>query len=275
MPRNDSGQLEPGTVLAERYRVERFVAGGGMGLVYIAQDQRLADRRCAIKEVIDRFSNPEERARAIEYFHREADTLSQLKHPSIPAIFDRFGEGNCHYLVMDYVEGTNLEDELAATAGSVPESLVIEIARELSDVLIYLHGLHPPVIYRDMKPGNVILTPAGRAVLIDFGIARIFTPQGKATLIGTPGFAPPEQYTGHVDERSDVYGLAATLHYLLTGSDPEKQPPFSFLPVHSLKPDATPFLAQAIDKALAYKPEDRPQSAAACLQRNVFVWARP
>ena len=272
MPRNDSGQLEPGTVLAERYRVERFVAGGGMGLVYIAQDQRLADRRCAIKEVIDRFNNPEERARAIEYFHREADTLAQLKHPAIPAIVDRFGEGNCHYLVMDYVEGTNLEDELAAQGGSLPESRVIEIARELSDVLIYLHGLHPPVIYRDMKPGNVILTPAGRAVLIDFGIARIFTPQGKATLIGTPGFAPPEQYTGHVDERSDVYGLAATLHYLLTGSDPEKQPPFSFLPVHSLKPEATPFLAQAIDKALAYKPEDRPQSAAAF--KEMFLYGR-
>ncbi len=272
MPRNDSGQLESGTVLAGRYRVERFVAGGGMGLVYIAQDQRLAGRRCAIKEVIDRFSNPEERARAIEYFHREADTLSQLKHASIPAIFDRFGEGNCHYLVMDYVEGVNLEDELAAQGGSLPESRVIEIARELCDVLIYLHGFHPPIIYRDMKPGNVILTPAGRAMLIDFGIARIFTPRGKATLIGTPGFAPPEQYTGQVDERSDVYGLAATLHYLLTGRDPEKQPPFSFLPVHTLKPEAAPFFAQAIDKALAYKPEDRTQSAAAF--KEMFLYGR-
>ncbi len=263
MPRNDSGQLEPGSVLAGRYRIERFLAGGGMGLVYIAHDQRLADRRCAIKEIFDRFNNPEEREHAIEYFHREADTLAQLKHASIPAIVDRFGEGNCHYLVMDYVEGANLEDELAAHGGSLPESRVIEIARELCDVLIYLHGLHPPVIYRDMKPGNVILTPSGRAVLIDFGIARIFTPKGKATLIGTPGFAPPEQYTGQVDERSDIYGLAATLHYLLTGRDPEKQPPFSFVPVHSLKPEASPFLAQAIDKALSYKPEERPQTAAA------------
>ncbi|MGH7961708.1 MAG: serine/threonine protein kinase, partial [Candidatus Binatia bacterium] len=114
MSRNENGQLEPGTLLAGRYRIERFLAGGGMGLVYIAHDQRLANRRRAIKEIFDRFTNAEERARAIEYFHREADTLSQLKHPAIPAIFDRFGEGNCHYLVMDFIEGTNLEDMLAA-----------------------------------------------------------------------------------------------------------------------------------------------------------------
>jgi hypothetical protein len=241
-----------------------------MGRVYLARDQRLADRLCAIKEVFDRFNDAEERARAIEYFQREAGTLSQLKHPAIPTIVDRFGEGNCHYLVMDYIEGTNLEDEVAAQGGTLPESRVIEIARELCDVLTYLHSFHPPIIYRDMKPGNVILTPAGHAVLIDFGIARIFTPQGKATLIGTPGFAPPEQYAGQVDERSDLYGLAATLHYLLTGRDPEKHPPFSFPPVHTLRPETAPFLAQAIDKALAYKPEDRPQSVAAF--KDMFLY---
>jgi serine/threonine protein kinase len=204
MPRNESGQLEPGTLLAGRYRVERFLSGGGMGLVYIATDQRLTERRCAVKEIFDRFTNPEERTRAIEYFHREADTLAQLNHPAIPAIFDRFGEGNCHYLVMDFIEGTNLENELADQGGALPESRIIKIARELSDVLSYLHSFQPPIIYRDMKPGNVILAPSGRVVLIDFGIARIFTPQGKATLIGTPGFAPPEQYAGSVDQRSDI-----------------------------------------------------------------------
>jgi serine/threonine-protein kinase len=263
VPRNENGQLEPGTLLAGRYRIERFLAGGGMGLVYIAHDQRLANRRCAVKEIFDRFTNAEERTRAIEYFQREADTLSQINHPAIPAIFDRFGEGNCHYLVMDFIEGINLENELATRGGSLPESQVIEIARELCDVLSYLHSFRPPIVYRDMKPGNVILTPSGRAALIDFGIARIFSPQGKATLIGTPGFAPPEQYAGTVDPRSDIYGLAAMLHYLLTGRDPEKNPPFSFPSVHSLKPEASPFLAQAIDRALAYKPEERPESAAA------------
>ena len=272
MSRNESGQLEPGTTLAGRYQIERFLAGGGMGVVYIAQDQRLAERRVAIKEIFDRFTNPEERAQAIQYFHREADTLAQLTHPAIPAIFDRFGEGNCHYLVMDFVEGVNLEQEIAGLGGRLPESRVIEIGRELCDVLTYLHGFSPPIIYRDMKPGNVILGPDGRITLIDFGIARIFSPQGKATLIGTPGFAPPEQYSGQVDERSDLYGLAATLHYILTGRDPEKHPPFSCPPVLSEKPDASPFLAHAIDQALAYKAEERPKSAEAF--KDMFLYGR-
>ena len=272
MSRNENGQLEPGSLLAGRYRVERFLASGGMGAVYIGVDQRLADRRCAIKEIFDRFTSPEERAQAIEYFQREADTLSQLSHPAIPAIFDRFGEGNCHYLVMDFIEGENLEEILAKQEGAMPESRVIEIGRELCDVLSYLHSFRPPVIYRDMKPGNVIVKPDGHVALIDFGIARIFSPQGKATLIGTPGFAPPEQYAGKVDERSDIYSLAASLHYMLTGRDPEKHPPFSCPPVLSEKPDASPFLAQAIDQALAYKIEERPASAEAF--KEMFLYGR-
>ena len=272
MSRNESGQLEPGSLLAGRYRVERFLAGGGMGVVYIGTDQRLAERQCAIKEIFDRFTTPEERAQAIEYFHREADTLSQLNHPAIPAIFDRFGEGNCHYLVMDFIEGRNLEEVLVEQEGPLPESRVVEIARELCDVLSYLHGFDPPVIYRDMKPGNVIVKPDGHVALIDFGIARIFSPQGKATLIGTPGFAPPEQYAGKVDQRSDIYSLAASLHYMVTGRDPEKHPPFSCPPVLSEKPDVSPFLAQAVDKALAYKIEERPFSAEEF--KEMFLYGR-
>ena len=272
MSRNESGQLEPGSLLAGRYRVERFLAGGGMGVVYIGTDQRLAERQCAIKEIFDRFTTPEERAQAIEYFHREADTLSQLNHPAIPAIFDRFGEGNCHYLVMDFIEGRNLEEVLVEQDGPLPESRVVEIARELCDVLSYLHSFDPPVIYRDMKPGNVIVKPDGHVALIDFGIARIFSPQGKATLIGTPGFAPPEQYAGKVDQRSDIYSLAASLHYMVTGRDPEKHPPFSCPPVLSEKPDVSPFLAQAVDKALAYKIEERPFSAEEF--KEMFLYGR-
>src|SRR5439155_26768558 len=127
MPRNESGQLEPGTLLAGRYRIERFLASGGMGVVYVAQDQRLADRRRAIKEILDRFSNAEERAHAIEYFHREADTLSQLKHAAIPAIFDGVGEGNGHYVAMDCIEGTNLEDELGDYGGALPDTRFMKI----------------------------------------------------------------------------------------------------------------------------------------------------
>jgi serine/threonine protein kinase len=252
--------LSPGTVLQNRYAVERLLGGGGMGMVYLAHDQRLANRPCAVKEMVDHFIDPQQRIEANEYFAREADTLAQLKHSAIPAITDRFDDHNRHYLVMEYVEGRNLEEELAARGGPLPEGLVIDIARQLCDVLAYLHGCVPPIVYRDMKPSNVMLTPKGRVVLIDFGIARLFKTARKGTMIGTLGFAPPEQYQGAVDPRSDIYSLGATLHYILTARDPEKFPPFSFPPVRDLRPETSTNLAAAIDAALAYQVEARPQT---------------
>src|SRR5208282_1235243 len=162
------------------------------------------------------------------------------------------------YLVMEYVAGRNLEEELAVRGEPLPEGLVIDIARQLCDVLAYLHDLTPPVIYRDMKPSNVMLTEKGRVVLVDFGIARLFKAARKGTMIGTLGFAPPEQYQGIADPRSDIYSLGATLHYVLTGRDPEKFPPFSFPPVRELRPDISRNLAGAIDRALAYEMAGRP-----------------
>src|ERR1700746_28723 len=139
------GPLEPGTVLQQRYRVERLLGGGGMGMVYLAHDQRLANRPCAIKEMVDHFIDPQQRIEANEYFAREADTLAQLKHVAIPAITDRFDQRNRHYLVMENIEGRNLEEEIAASGGGpLPEGLVIDIGRQLCDVLGYLHGLTPP-----------------------------------------------------------------------------------------------------------------------------------
>lgn len=252
------GPLAPGTVLQNRYRIERLLGGGGMGMVYLAYDQRLSDRPCAIKEMVDHFIDPQQRIEANEYFAREADTLAQLKHAAIPAISDRFDDQNRHYLVMEYVEGRNLEEELAERGAPLPEGLVIDVARQLCDVLAYLHGLNPSVIYRDMKPSNVMLTATGRVVLVDFGIARLFKAQRKGTMIGTLGFAPPEQYQGVADPRSDIYSLGATLHYVLTGRDPEKFPPFSFPPVRELRPGVSRNLAGAIDWALAYQMTGRP-----------------
>jgi serine/threonine protein kinase len=254
------GPLEAGTVLQRRYAIQRLLGGGGMGMVYLAYDQRLSNRPCAIKEMVDHFIDAAQRVEANEYFAREADTLAQLKHPAIPAISDRFDHQNRHYLVMEYVEGRNLEEEIAARGGPLPEGLVIDIARQLCDVLAYLHGLVPPIIYRDMKPSNVMLTEKGRVVLVDFGIARLFKAARKGTMIGTLGFAPPEQYQGVADPRSDLYSLGATLHYVVTGRDPEKFPPFSFPPVRTLRPDISTNLAGAIDHALAYEMDGRPAS---------------
>jgi hypothetical protein len=252
------GPLDPGVVLQQRYRIERLLGGGGMGMVYLAHDQRLSNRPCAIKEMVDHFIDPQQRLEANEYFAREADTLAQLKHSAIPAISDRFDHQNRHYLVMEYVEGRNLEEELAQRGGPFPEGLVIDVARQLCDVLAYLHGLHPPIVYRDLKPSNVMLGGNGRVVLVDFGIARLFKAQRKGTMIGTLGFAPPEQYQGVADPRSDLYSLGATLHYVLTGRDPEKFPPFSFPPVRELRPAISSNLAGAIDHALAYEMANRP-----------------
>src|SRR3984957_2549335 len=252
------GPLEPGTVLQRRYAIQRLIGGGGMGMVYLAHDQRLSNRPCAIKEMVDHFIDPQQRIEANDYFAREADTLAQLKHPAIPAISDRFDDQNRHYLVMEYVEGRNLEEEFAVRGGPLPEGLVIDIPRQLCDGLAYLHDLTPPVIYRDMKPSNVMLTEKGRVVLVDFGIARLFKAARKGTMIGTLGFAPPEQYQGVADPRSDIYSLGATLHYVVTGRDPEKFPPFSFPPIRELRPDISSNLAGSIDRALAYEMDGRP-----------------
>ena len=252
--------LTSGTVLQNRYEIERLLGGGGMGMVYLAHDHRLANRPCAVKEMVDHFIDQQQRIEANDYFAREADTLAQLKHAAIPAITDRFDDQNRHYLVMEYVEGRNLEEEIAARGGPLPEGLIIDIARQLCDVLAYLHGSTPPVVYRDMKPSNVMLTPKGRVVLVDFGIARLFKSARKGTMIGTLGFAPPEQYQGVVDPRSDIYSLGATLHYVLTGRDPEKFPPFSFPPIRDLRPEVSTNLAGAIDHALAYQADARPAS---------------
>ncbi|HVN29281.1 MAG TPA: serine/threonine-protein kinase, partial [Candidatus Binataceae bacterium] len=256
-----TGPLNSGTVLANRYQIERMLGGGGMGVVYLARDQRLANRACAIKEMVDHFIDQQQRLEANDYFAREADTLAQLKHQAIPAITDRFDADNRHYLVMEYVEGRNLEEELAARNGDpLPEGLVIDVARQLCDVLAYLHNMTPPIVYRDMKPSNVMLTSKGRVVLVDFGIARLFKAARKGTMIGTLGFAPPEQYKGEIDPRSDIYSLAATMHYMLTARDPEKFPPFSFPKLKELRPDASNNLAAAIDAALSYNMEGRPQT---------------
>src|SRR6202158_2123584 len=252
--------LTSGIVLQNRYEIERLLGGGGMGMVYLAPDQRLTNRACALKEMVDHFIDQQQRIEANEYFAREADTLAQLKHAAIPAITDRFDDHNRHCLVMEYVEGRNLEEEIAVRGGPLPEGLVIDVARQLCDVLAYLHGLIPPVVYRDMKPSNVMLTEKGRVVLVDFGIARLFKAARKGTMIGTLGFAPPEQYQGIADPRSDIYSLGATLHYIVTGRDPEKFPPFSFPPIRDLRPDISSNLAGAIDRALAYEMDNRPAS---------------
>jgi len=244
-------------ILGSRYRIVKPLGGGGMKSVYLAEDLKLSRRLCAVAEMIDNFANPEEQQAAVAAFQREADMLASLKDEHIPQIYDKFSEQQSHYLVMEFVEGDTLENRVKAAGGrlSVPET--IDTAIQILETLEYLHGLNPPVIYRDMKPGNVMVTPAGKVKLIDFGIARFFQ-QSRMTTVGTPGYAPREQYGGKVEGRSDLYALAATLHETLSS---RPAVPFDFPPLTQLQPGINQHLSDLIAQALADNVEDRVPSA--------------
>jgi formylglycine-generating enzyme required for sulfatase activity len=250
------------TVVSNRYRVVRPIGGGAMKQVYLAEDTRLANRWCALAEMIDSFANPDAQRQAIEAFKREADILAGLSHEHIVRIYDRFSEANRHYLVMEYVQGKTLEETIHAEDGTLSESTAIGLTLQVLESFEYLHSQTPPIIYRDLKPSNIIVMPNGRVKLIDFGIARLFQPQTRGTLIGTPGYAAPEQYKGAAEPRSDLYALGAVMHFMLTGRDPSAEPPFMFPPVEKLRPDLKPALADLVGEALALEGNNRISSAA-------------
>jgi serine/threonine-protein kinase len=266
----EAGGLPSDTVLAVRYIIVRRVGGGGMGAVYQATDQRIQGKLWAIKEMSDAaITNPLERQQAVDAFRREAQLLATLDHGNLPRVSDYFTEGGKHYLVMDFVQGHTLEEVLQDASDFLAEDEVVDWALQLCDVLAYLHSRQPPVIFRDLKPGNVMLDSEGRIKLIDFGIARLFQPgKSKDTqIMGTPGYAAPEQYgTGQTDPRSDIYMLGATLYHIVTL---ERPPEAIDLLVSSTKPikpsQINPQVSKALEgvvlKAMELSPHQRWQSA--------------
>lgn len=261
-------ELAPGTVLQGRYEIVKRIGGGGMGNVYKAYDRNLDQALRAVKEMMEMFSDPAQREKAIEDFRREAKLLANLKHPSIPIIYDHFIEGGRYYLVMEYITGGDLATRLRQAGGRFPEPAVTMWAIQVCDVLDYLHHRQPPIIYRDLKPANLMVDPEGnRIVLIDFGIARTVAPQQRGvTAIGTMGYAPPELFSGEVEPRSDIYSLGATMFHLLTGRDPRDRPllifDFSKSPTpRELNPEITPEMEAIIMRAVEYEPEKRFASA--------------
>jgi serine/threonine-protein kinase len=257
--------LEPDITLQDRYRIVQALGGGGMGQVYLAHDTRLADKPCAVKELApDPHATPQEQEQAADQFRREAAILAHLNHPNLPNVYDHFQERECFYLVMDYVKGENLSDRLIQSPDGLPQETVVEWAIQLCDVLDYLHSQMPPVIFRDMKPDNVMITPEETVKLIDFGVARLFDPTKRTDTLkmGTAGYAPPEQYAGQgqTTARSDIYALGATLHELLTGTDPTTHP-FVFTPPRVLNPSISPSLSEVVMRAVNLDPADRFPSA--------------
>jgi tRNA A-37 threonylcarbamoyl transferase component Bud32 len=235
------------------------IKAGGQGSVFetIGDDGKVY----AVKEMIDNFTNPKDRTEAIDRFEAEAKMLRRLSHPRIPKVYADFKDEGRQYLAMEFVRGEDLEEVIHKHPGGLPEQQVLEWADEICDVLGYLHNHKPePIIFRDMKPSNVMIEPDGKVKLIDFGIAKVFERAERGTQIGTPGYAPPEQYQGLATVESDIYALAATLHHMLTSRDPRDEPPFSFPPVYGLKPTISKRTSEALQKALQMNPDDRFQS---------------
>lgn len=221
--------LPEGTMLNARYRIVRKIGGGGMGAVYLACDQNLGGVERAVKEMVQSSIEEEQQNKAIDDFKRESTILSTLDHPSIPTIYDFFFddmEGR-FYLVMKYISGGDLSARLRSTPGGrLDERTVTEWSLQVADVLSYLHGLPTTIVYRDLKPSNIMLDGnTGRVMLIDFGIARSINQEEKGvTAVGTMGYAPPELFSGQVEPRSDIYSLGSTMFHLLTGADPQNNP---------------------------------------------------
>jgi outer membrane protein assembly factor BamB len=256
--------LKSNSVLHNRYKIMGVLGGGGMGTVYQARDLNFPDVRklVAIKEMQLLSNDPAARATALKNFRREANILATLSHPAIPKIFDFFDINDRAYLVMEYINGGDLEVIMSKTR-ELPVEKIIEWAIDLCDVLDYLHRHEPEaIIFRDMKPPNVMIDSLGKVRLIDFGIAKTFTAGVKHTMIGTEGYSAPEQYKGDVTPLSDIYSLGATLHHVLTRKDPRLEPPFSFheRPIQNYNPNVPDGVVAVVEKALAFKAEERYQS---------------
>lgn len=254
--------LARSTNLQERYEVEQVIGYGGMSTVYRGRDLRFNKvvRTVAIKEMFDVSTDPAVRIDKFKLFEREASILATLSHPAIPKIYDFFAQFDRNYLIMEYIEGRNLETLLEERNGPMDERDVLEWGIQLCDVLSYLHNQKPhPIVFRDMKPSNVMISDTGRLRLVDFGIAKVFLEDKKGTMIGTEGYSPPEQYKGLALPAGDVYALGATLHQLLTNNDPRLEVPFTFherLP-RRLNPAVTPQTEAIVMKALEFEVNKR------------------
>ncbi|MBN1922744.1 MAG: protein kinase [Anaerolineae bacterium] len=251
------------STLQNRYRVLRQLGGGGMGTVYLAEDTRLAGHLCAIKELSPANLPATERNWAIQAFRQEAAMLANLQHPGLTAVTDFFPEEGNWYLVMDFVDGETLETTLErAPGGRLPLNDALDITRQLCEVLDYLHKQDPPVVFRDLKPGNIMLNSQRQVKLIDFGIARHFKPgkTGDTVNLGTPGYAAPEQYggIGQSGPQTDVYSLGAVLLQMVSGYNPTAATtPFPLPAPGSLTRGLPHHIEQAIVRATQLQPQMR------------------
>ncbi|MDQ7824318.1 MAG: ankyrin repeat domain-containing protein [Candidatus Eremiobacteraeota bacterium] len=268
--------------LENRYHVHRIIKSGSMGCVYHAWDSRLKTP-VALKKMLSTFATPEERQYAEERFRDEATLLSRLHHGGLPRVIDYFTAPDpdspqaAHYLVMTFIEGKDLDTLIRERGGKpFPFDEARRLFAQVLEILEYLHRQDPPVIYRDIKPSNVMLRE-DKVFLVDFGIARLFIPQKKGTAIGTPGYAAPEQYKGQAEPRSDLYSLGALMHYLFTGLDPEGSAAtlFTFEAPSKLNPAVPEYLSDLVLSMVDLVPQNRPSSAREVLAMLAGTFVQP
>lgn len=256
--------LEAGDRLGDRYEVVRAITSGGMGSIYEARDLQNGGQRVAIKQLLEHLMEGEQAAMFRSKFEAEIAFLRRLQHPGIPRAYDSFVVNGVYYMVMEFIVGRNLEQELEErlqlTGQPFGVDQIIRDCRQVLDILIYLHGQTPPLLHRDIKPANLIREhPSGRIRLVDFGMARLLNePNATQTQLGTLGYSPLEQLQGKAEQRSDVYALGASLHHLVTGVVPTV---LNIPPVHNLKPDLDPAIAAIIDRACSSELNIRFSSA--------------
>ncbi len=250
--------LKPGTILNYMYRVEKILGKGGMGNVY------LVDRDCkkfVVKELMFAEGTGFDDETTREIFFREAEFMAKFDHPGLPKTYGVFSQNGRDYISMDYIEGQTLEEIINSSPGPLEEYKAIKWAIEIAGIIDYLHNsFHAPVIYRDLKPANIIITPSGKVKLVDFGIARFFNPDKITDTFrcGSPGYAAPEQYKGRGQTgiQTDVFGLGVILFQMLTKYDPTVQL-FTFPPMKSLNSSITPELERIITRAIQLNPLKR------------------
>lgn len=268
--------LDEGTVLNNRYEIVRKIGGGGMGAVYLASDKNLGGVLRAVKEMVQSYIEEKQQDKAINDFKRESLLLTSLDHQSIPTIYDYFFDEKeaRFYLVMKYISGGDLSSRLrSAPTGRIDETEVTQWAIQITDVLDYLHNRQPPIVYRDLKPSNIMVDGnSGRTMLIDFGIARWVNKEEKGvTAVGTMGYAPPELFSGNVESRSDIYSLGSTMFHLLTGADPQSNPLLIFdfqknPRPRQINPQLSDQMERILMRAVEYNADKRFASAAEMLQ---------
>lgn len=257
-----SPRAESKTLLKQRYRLLDKLGSGGFGTVYRVEDLAQNNRILAAKKLqVDPAMSLQNTHMIQQSFINEASILTELRHPNLPRIYDFFSEAGSSYLIMDFIEGQTLEERLhRVLLNLLPLQEVFWLSVELTNVLDYLHTLQPPIVFRDLKPSNIIITPEKELYLIDFGIARHFRPdQMKQDNLGTRGYESPEHFS-LVTPLSDIYSLGAILHQLLSGQDPSTYPPFEY-PALYLHGYAQARLEDLVTRMLSYEARERPASA--------------